>query len=107
MEKAYAYVALAKRAGQLASGSFAAEKAVKEKNAKLVLIAGDASHNTRKHFEDMCAYRKIPVRVTGTKETLGQIVGQEERTVLALLSEGLANEVLKTLPLETGTEHKE
>ena len=107
MEKALSYVSLAKRAGQLASGAFTAEKAVKDKSARLVLVAVDASENTRKHFRDMCAYRGIPMRVTGSKRLLGKSVGEEERTVLAVLSEGLAAAVLKTLPEETEIEHKE
>ena len=43
-------VGLAAKAGKVVSGEFATEKAVKTQKAFLVIIAQDASENTRKKF---------------------------------------------------------
>lgn len=49
---------LAQRAGKVASGEFSTEKAVKSKKAFLVVVASDASDNTKKMFSDMCTFYK-------------------------------------------------
>ena len=100
LEKALSYLSLAKRAGQAASGSFQTEKALKEGKARLVIVSSDASENSRKHFSDMCAYRKVPLVIAADKETLGRNVGASERTVCAILSEGLAKAALTALDRE-------
>ena len=42
---------LATKAGKIASGEFAAEKAVKSGKAHLVIVSEEASDNTRKMFQ--------------------------------------------------------
>ena len=44
---------LAAKAGNLVSGEFSVEKAVKEHKAFLVIVAGDASDNTKKNFRNI------------------------------------------------------
>ena len=44
------YLGLATRAGKVQSGEFSTEKSVKSGKAALVLVAGDASDNTKKKF---------------------------------------------------------
>lgn len=43
----YQMIALCQKARQLVAGEFAAKQAVLEQEAKLVIIAEDASHNTK------------------------------------------------------------
>lgn len=47
-------VGLAAKAGKVVSGEFATEKAVKSQKASLVLIAEDASENTKRNL-GICA----------------------------------------------------
>lgn len=49
-DKALSMLGLAARAGRIVSGEFTVEKEVKSGRAYLVLIAEDASENTRKNF---------------------------------------------------------
>ena len=44
---------IAKRAGKVVSGEFATEKEVKAGYAELVIVAQDASDNTKKKFQNM------------------------------------------------------
>lgn len=100
-DKVLSMVGLATRAGKVASGEFSTEKAVKRGKAVLVLVAGDASENTKKMFTNMCAFYKVPLRIYGTKETLGRAMGKEYRASVALLDRGFAGSVLKLINPES------
>lgn len=89
--KALSMLGMATRAGKTVSGEFAVEKSVKQKTAKLVLIAEDASDNTKKKFSDMCSYRKIPILFFTERETLGRAIGKEFRACVAVEDENLAH----------------
>lgn len=88
--KALSYIGLAAKSGSIASGEFMVEKALKERKAKLVILASDASDNTKKHFKDMCLYRGVPYYVFGDKDRLGHAIGRQMRASLAILDHGLA-----------------
>jgi len=92
---------LAARAGRLASGEFQTETAVKAGNAFLVIVAEDASDNTKKLFQDKCSFYKVPVITLGTKEELGHAIGKEFRASLAILDEGFANAIIKKMNQES------
>lgn len=83
------------KAGKLVSGEFQVEKAVKEMKTYLVVIAEDASENTKKHFSDMCQFRDIPIRFFGKKEQIGQTIGKAYRASIAVTDEGFAESILK------------
>ena len=88
---------LAQRSGKLSSGEFMVEKRVKEGRAFLVIIASDASKNTKKKFHNMCTYYRVPVMEMSFKEELGHSIGRGERSSLALTDDGFAKAVTKVL----------
>ena len=90
---------LAARAGRIASGEFQTETAVKTGNAFLVIVAEDASDNTKKLFQDKGSFYKVPVIYYGTKEELGHAIGKEYRASLAILDEGFAKAVMKKMSI--------
>lgn len=96
---------LAAKAGKIKSGELAAEKAIKSENAFLVIIAADASDNTKKHFRDMCSYRKIPIFIYGTKDELGRCTGKESRASIALTDEGFSKGLIAGLEEECAYEN--
>lgn len=95
--KVLSLLGLSARAGKLASGEYSAETAVKSGKAALVLIAEDASANTKKLFHDKCSFYEVPIYEFGTKEVLGHAIGKELRASVAVLDEGLANAVISHL----------
>lgn len=95
MDKLLSIVSLATKAGRTASGEFACEKAVKERKAFLVITAEDASDNTKKHFQDMCSYRDIPVILYGTKESLGKACGKDYRSCVAVCDKGFRDTIIR------------
>ena len=70
-DKILSLVGLATRAGKTASGEFCTEKEVKTGRAALVIVAGDASENTKKKFRDMCEFYEVPIYFYKDKDTLG------------------------------------
>ncbi len=90
---------LAKRSNNIVSGEFATEKAIKTGKAFLVIIAADASENTKKKFRDKCAFYEVPIAVYSDKENLGHCLGYELRTSAAVTDEGFAKSLMKKLDL--------
>lgn len=86
---------LCTKAGRIKSGAFATSDAVKTYKAFLVIIAEDASDNTKKEFTNMCSFYETPCWEYGTKENLGRAIGKEERSVVAVCDEGFANSLIK------------
>ena len=89
-EKAYALFGLIQKAGKLKSGEWAVEKSIGGLKARLVILATDASENSKKQYRDKCAFYEVPCIEFGTKERLGRAIGKEERSALSVEDEGLA-----------------
>lgn len=62
----------------------AAEEAIRGKKACLVIVAGDASANTKKKFHNSASFYEVPILELGTKADLGRAVGEEIRAVLVV-----------------------
>ena len=96
-KKVLSLFGLAARAGRIASGEFQTETAIKDGTAKLVVVAEDASDNTKKLFQDKCSFYKVLIITFGIKEELGHAIGKEFRASLAVLDEGFAKAIYKKL----------
>lgn len=94
-DRFYSYLGLAMRAGKLATGDTAVLDAVRSQEAKLVILATDASENTRKKFSDKCSHYQVPVIVHGTRDLLGAGIGKAERVVIAVTDSGFADMLQK------------
>ena len=88
---------IATKAGKVVTGEFSTEKAVKEGSAMLVVVAGDASDNTKKKFRNMCDYYQVTMKVFSDKNSLGNACGKEFRASLAITDVGLAQAVEKQI----------
>lgn len=95
--KIISLLGLSMKAGKIASGEFATEKAVKTGKAYLVVVACEASANTKKKFRNMCEYYQVAYFEFGLKEDLGKAIGKEFRASLALTDENLASALKKQL----------
>lgn len=102
--KAISMIGLAMRAGKVVSGEFAAEKAVKTKKASLVIVATDASDNTKKLFTNGCQYYHIPLVFYGTKKELGRILGKDIRASIAILDQGFGEQIQKHIEAQNQME---
>ena len=98
--KTMGLIGLATKAGKTAGGEFLTEREVKSGRAALVIVAEDASENTKKKFQNMCEYYKVPIRFYGDKDTLGHAMGKQFRASLAVLDEGFAKGIRKHMDTE-------
>ena len=85
------------KAGNLKHGEFQTEEAVKSGEAGLVIIAADASDNTKKKFSDKCTFYEVPYFIFGTKEELAHAIGKENRSSMAVTDQGLAKALIDKL----------
>ena len=95
------YLGFAKKAGKLVSGAGNTENALKSMKAKLILISGTASANTKKHFSDMANYRNVPVYIL-EGDNLGCAIGKEEHKTVCITDAGFAMAVIKEINLNLG-----
>lgn len=93
MNKAFSSLSLCMKAGKLVSGEFSVETALKAGNVKLVILATDASDNTKKKFNNMCTYRNIECIELGTKIELGSALGKEFRASIGIVDDGFAKNI--------------
>lgn len=96
-DKALNMLGIAQRAGKVKSGEFMTENSVKDFSACMVIVATDASDNTKKQFRNMCEFYEVPYFEYGTKDTLGHSIGKEMRASLSVVDEGLANKIISII----------
>ena len=96
-DKILSLLGLATKSGRVVSGEFMVEKLVKARNAKLVIVATDASDTSKKSYNDMCSFYHVPIYFYGTKESLGHSIGKEMRASVAVMDEGFAKSIEKKL----------
>ena len=91
-DRVLSMLGIAAKAGSVASGEFSTEKAVKE-----VIVAQDASDNTKKMFRNMTDFYQVPMYEYSDKEMLGHFIGKEFRASLAVTNEGLSHSIEERL----------
>ncbi len=94
-------IGIAAKSGNVVSGEFSTEKAVKTGKAWLVIVSEEASDNTRKKFSNMTEFYEVPMYAFGTKEELGHCIGKEFRASLAVVDERLANAIVEKISAYT------
>ncbi len=89
-KKILSILSLCQRAGKLASGELSCEKALKNSSAKLIVVASDASENTKTKFNNKSFYYNVSVFEFSTMEELGKCIGKDCRAVLGICDENFA-----------------
>lgn len=97
VEKWKSLLGLANRARKIISGEELVIKEIRNQNAKLVLIAKDASANTYKKITDKASFYHVQVKEVENRFELGQAIGKEARVVVAVLDNGFAKSLTKLL----------
>lgn len=98
MDKLLNLIGLSKKAGKLEIGEEPVGAAARAKHARLLLLASDASDNTRRralHFGEAGAC--ICLEIPETKEDLGRALGRTSCAMLAVTDIGFAEAIAKKL----------
>ena len=98
-DKVLSMLGIAAKSGNVVSGEFSTEKAVKSGQAYLVIVSAEASENTKKSFFNMTDFYHVPCYCYGSKEDLGRCIGKEFRASLAVVDESLAKAVESKLEM--------
>lgn len=88
---------LAQKAGKVVSGEIAIEKSIKYGQAKLMILAEDASVASKKNYLYLADIYKLPYYEKLTKQELGTSIGKHDRSAIIVLDDGFAQAVLKIL----------
>ncbi len=88
---------LAKRAGKVITGEDLCSKAVKNGVSKLIIIARDASDNTKKSITDSCKFYNVKYIESATKAELGKFTGADSRAVVSVNDDNFAKAILDKL----------
>ena len=88
---------LAARARKIISGEELVVNEIRHGNAKLVLLASDASAKKKKKLTDKCTYYNVELHVLGDRYDLGHATGKEARVALAITDNGFAKKISSLL----------
>ena len=94
---AHRLLGLARRAGAVAPGTGAVRRAIREGEAQLILMAGDASSVQLDKIRTTLHDRPIPQVVLGDRNTLGAAVGMAPLSAVAVTNRSLAEKLVAEL----------
>ncbi|MBF7024071.1 L7Ae/L30e/S12e/Gadd45 family ribosomal protein [Staphylococcus kloosii] len=96
-EKIVNFLGLAMRAGKVKTGESVIVNEIKKHKIQLVIIAEDASENTKKVIQNKCESYHISFRIFGTRSELGQALGKAERVNVGITDQGFAKKLLSMI----------
>lgn len=85
---------LAYRARKLTYGTTNVIKSIRDGNAKLIIIASDASDNTKKKITDKCKYYNIPFKIEFLSIEISNAIGKSNIMVVSILDSGFKEMLL-------------
>ena len=97
MQKIHSLLGIAMRAGNLVSGEDGTMIDLKKGKLNLVIIAEDASNNTKKLFKDKSSFRHVNCIELSTKSELGISIGKDSRAVIGIKDIGFANKIIQLI----------
>ncbi|HEY9582668.1 MAG TPA: ribosomal L7Ae/L30e/S12e/Gadd45 family protein, partial [Savagea sp.] len=82
---------------KIVSGEDTVVRDVRAGRAALVLMATDASDNTKKKLADKCNSYNVPLIEWGTRYEIGHAIGKEARVTVAIAERKLAAKLIQLL----------
>ena len=93
MNKVLQFLGLAMKSGKIVSGEQAVQSALKNKKCSLLIVARDATENTKKRMIQSAVFSGIPYLQWGEKEALGRALGKADRSSVAVCDAGFAKKI--------------
>lgn len=85
----------AQKSGNLVSGENTVEMYLPKKKVSLLIIAGDASENTKSKFEQLALRYNVPFIIWGDREILSHAIGKYNRAVYGVMNKKFSREIRK------------
>ncbi|PTF04124.1 hypothetical protein BUY45_05480 [Staphylococcus devriesei] len=96
-QQIFNFLGLAMRARKVKSGEAVLLTEIKKQQAKLVILASDASENSLKNIKNKCETYNVPFRIFGTRAELGQSLGKAERVNVGVTDIGFASKLVSMI----------
>lgn len=94
-QKLLSFLCIARKAGALTVGASQSFAAVKDKKAKLLVVATDAAESTKEQCRQCTKIKKLTILPMFTKEQLGAAFGRDEVSVVAVTKKDFSDQVKK------------
>ena len=102
MNRFLGMLGMAKRAGKLSTGAFVCDKMITSRRARLVILASDASENTKKSVTNSCKYYNIKLIEASDMSTLGHATGGGDKAVVSVNDNNFAKAISDLFQREKG-----
>ena len=90
-------IGLATRAGKIVFGTDACIEQIDKKNAKLVIVAKDASERTIKNIKNRCMENNIRFYNILTVDEISKCIGKDNKAVIGIKDNNIAKEIAKKI----------
>ncbi|NNA37638.1 50S ribosomal protein L7ae [Pseudomonas lundensis] len=94
-QKIYSFLGLCQRAGKVVSGEVGVSTNLKKRKLKLVIIAEDASENTKKTYINESKKYNVSLIILGDKVSLGNTIGKEYRSIVGIKDKNMAENLMR------------
>lgn len=95
INKIFSMLGLSMKAGKLVCGTDVCIENIKMKKTFLIIIASDASENTKEKFERLCEQYGVSFVYFEDKFSLSKAVGKVDKAVYAVLDKGFGEKILQ------------
>lgn len=102
INKIYSMLGLCMKAGKLTAGADVCIENIKKKKAFLIIVAEDASDNTKEKFINIANQYNKEIIIWGKKEDLSKSIGKVDKVVFTILDEGFSNKIIQMLKESKG-----
>jgi ribosomal protein L7Ae-like RNA K-turn-binding protein len=92
----YSLLGLASCARKIVSGETLL-KSIQSNKVQLVLLANDASENTKKKYLDKCKYYSVPIYLIDDTDSLSKAIGKDNRVCVGVIDVGFASKIKSIL----------
>ena len=97
MNKFLSMLGLGLKANIIKPGEFKTEMEIKKNNCKLIILANDASKNTKEKFQKMSIKKNIELIEYGDKEYFGNALGKSCISIIAVVDDKFSQELKKLI----------
>lgn len=93
MNKIFSMLGLCMKAGKLAYGSDMVEEKIKYKQVSLLIVAEDASNNTKEKFIRIASKYELNLYFFSTIKELSYKIGKSNKAVLGIMDKNFAEKI--------------
>ncbi|MBQ9267829.1 MAG: ribosomal L7Ae/L30e/S12e/Gadd45 family protein [Clostridia bacterium] len=92
IDRIYSMLGLCMKAGKIAYGSDMCEEKIKCEKVSMLIVAEDASKNTKERFRKLCD-RKIKYWEFGKINEISHYIGKENKAVIGIMDDGFSKKI--------------